>query len=227
MALPVTALCLSQPPPLSPSLSHNPLHKDSHGCTMSPSFDNEIPSHKTLQPYKPVCDNNANNNNNKHNMTTIHVILMVPFSLMPRTTCTLMKLEQGFFKRHGRKVIILTLKQEDIISFIIMLNEASLGATTSTMVLLSYSLLYSMTHGNLQDHPTLLPSILMRTVPAAYYVFDTKGQKIKGKFLTMALISIYFPCDDHHHEKFCTILDSILNSINSNTQVIIGDDINA
>ncbi len=43
----------------------------------------------------------------------------------------------------------------------------------------------------------------------------------------MTLISTYFPCDDQCHDKFCTILDSMLNSINSNTQIIIGGDINA
>jgi hypothetical protein len=43
----------------------------------------------------------------------------------------------------------------------------------------------------------------------------------------MTLISTYFPCDDQRHDNFCTILDSMLNSINSNTQIIIGGDINA
>ena len=43
----------------------------------------------------------------------------------------------------------------------------------------------------------------------------------------MALISTYFPCNDHNHNRFCTILDSMLNSVNANTTIIIGGDINA
>jgi hypothetical protein len=57
--------------------------------------------------------------------------------------------------------------------------------------------------------------------------FDKWGKKIKGRSLTIALISTYFPCNDQNHDRFCTILDSMLNSINVNTTIIIGGDINA
>ena len=57
--------------------------------------------------------------------------------------------------------------------------------------------------------------------------FDTRGRRIRGKSLTMTLITTYFPCNDQRHDKFCTVLNSMLNSINSNTQIIIGGDINA
>ena len=43
----------------------------------------------------------------------------------------------------------------------------------------------------------------------------------------VTLILAYFRCDDQGHNKFCTVLDLMLNSINRNTQVIIGGDINA
>ena len=57
--------------------------------------------------------------------------------------------------------------------------------------------------------------------------FDKRDRKIKGKSLAVALILTYFPCDDQRHDKFCTVLDLMLNSINTNTQIIIGGDINA
>ena len=43
----------------------------------------------------------------------------------------------------------------------------------------------------------------------------------------MTLILTYFPCDDKHHDNFCAVLDLMLNSINMNTQIIIGININA
>ena len=57
--------------------------------------------------------------------------------------------------------------------------------------------------------------------------FDKKGRKIKGQSFMIALISTYFPCDNKNHDRFCTILDSMLNSINVNTNIILGGDINA
>jgi hypothetical protein len=58
--------------------------------------------------------------------------------------------------------------------------------------------------------------------------FDPRGKKIKGKLIALALILAYFPCNDQHHDKFCAVLDSMLNSINLNTQIIIiGGDIDA
>ena len=56
---------------------------------------------------------------------------------------------------------------------------------------------------------------------------NSRGKLIRGKSLTIALISVYFPCNDTKHEQFCSSFDSMLNSINSNTMVIIGSDINA
>jgi exonuclease III len=56
---------------------------------------------------------------------------------------------------------------------------------------------------------------------------DTKGQCIKGKLTSMALISVYFPCEDQRRKQFCMLLDSILSTINPNTQIVMGGDINA
>jgi hypothetical protein len=57
--------------------------------------------------------------------------------------------------------------------------------------------------------------------------YNSRGKRIRGKSLAIALIPIYFPCDDAIHEQFCASFDSMLNSINSNTMVVIGSDINA
>jgi hypothetical protein len=57
--------------------------------------------------------------------------------------------------------------------------------------------------------------------------FDTKGQRIKRKLISMALISVYFPCEDQCHKQFCALLDSILSTINPNTQIVMGGNINA
>ena len=58
-------------------------------------------------------------------------------------------------------------------------------------------------------------------------LFDTRGRRIKGKHLSLSLISAYFPCDDQHHEQFCARLDSMISTISSSTQIILGSDINA
>jgi hypothetical protein len=59
-----------------------------------------------------------------------------------------------------------------------------------------------------------------------FYSFNSHGKSIKGKLLTIALILAYFPCNDMKHEQFSTTFDSMLNSINSNTTVAIGSNIN-
>ncbi len=56
--------------------------------------------------------------------------------------------------------------------------------------------------------------------------FDTRGRRIKGKFLLMTLISAYFPCDDQRHDQFCAMLDSMLSTISPTTQIVLGGDIN-
>ena len=57
--------------------------------------------------------------------------------------------------------------------------------------------------------------------------FDQRGRRIKGKTLSMSLISAYFPCDDQRHEQFCAHLDSMISTISPSTQIILGGDINA
>ena len=57
--------------------------------------------------------------------------------------------------------------------------------------------------------------------------FDSRGCRIKGKALSLSLISVYFPCDDQCHDQFCALLDSMINTISHSTQVILGGDINA
>ena len=58
-------------------------------------------------------------------------------------------------------------------------------------------------------------------------LFNSRGRQIKGISISMTLISVYFPCNDQHHEQFCSLFDSMLNAINPNTQIVIGSDINA
>jgi exonuclease III len=58
-------------------------------------------------------------------------------------------------------------------------------------------------------------------------LLDSRGRQIKGKSISMTLISVFFPCDDQHHGQFCLLFDSMLNAINPNTQIVIGSDINA
>ncbi len=43
----------------------------------------------------------------------------------------------------------------------------------------------------------------------------------------MALILVYFPYDDQRHAQFYALFDSMLSSINPNTQFVVGSDINA
>jgi hypothetical protein len=57
--------------------------------------------------------------------------------------------------------------------------------------------------------------------------FNSRGKHIEGKALTIALILAYFTCDGLKHEQYCASFDSMLNSINSNTTIVIGSDINA
>ncbi len=57
--------------------------------------------------------------------------------------------------------------------------------------------------------------------------FDTRGRRIKGKFLLMTQISAYFPCDNQCHDQFCAMLDSMLSTISPTTQIVLGSDINA
>jgi hypothetical protein len=43
----------------------------------------------------------------------------------------------------------------------------------------------------------------------------------------MALILVYFPCNDQSHDQFCTLFNYMLSAINPNTQIVVGGDINA
>ncbi len=58
-------------------------------------------------------------------------------------------------------------------------------------------------------------------------LFDSKGRRIKGKAISMTLMLVYFPCDNQRHDHFCALFDSMLSSINPNTQIVVGGDINA
>jgi hypothetical protein len=58
-------------------------------------------------------------------------------------------------------------------------------------------------------------------------LINLRGRQIKGKSISMTLISVYCPCNDQHHEQFCSLFDSMLNAIYPNTQIVIGSDINA
>ncbi len=44
--------------------------------------------------------------------------------------------------------------------------------------------------------------------------FDNRGECIKGKYISIALMSVYFPCNHRHHERFCNVFDSVLANIN-------------
>jgi hypothetical protein len=57
--------------------------------------------------------------------------------------------------------------------------------------------------------------------------FDNHGKCIKGKYILIALVSVYFPCNDRRHKQFCSVFDSVFADIDLNTQIIVGSDINA
>jgi hypothetical protein len=52
--------------------------------------------------------------------------------------------------------------------------------------------------------------------------FNSRGKRIKGKALTIALILAYFPCNVVNHEQYRASFDSMLNSISSNTTIVVG-----
>ena len=57
--------------------------------------------------------------------------------------------------------------------------------------------------------------------------FDDRGKCIKGKYTSIALMSVYFPCNDRQHDRFCSMFNSVLANIDLNTQIIVGSDKNA
>jgi hypothetical protein len=138
-------------------------------------------------------------------------------------------LERGFSKKPGKKETTLTLRLEDTMSPAIMPKGELQAANISSEMLQSYSPLSSMRHGDLLDHPPLLPSIPMKTLLVDSFASTsnlTRSTK-RVERLKEALISTYFPCEGQRHDKFYTVLDSMLNSINTNTVIIIGGNINA
>jgi hypothetical protein len=59
--------------------------------------------------------------------------------------------------------------------------------------------------------------------------YDSRGQCIKGKATKFVLTSVYHPCDDEDHARFCDTLDSLLRQIgiDAKTHLIMGADVNA
>ena len=57
--------------------------------------------------------------------------------------------------------------------------------------------------------------------------FDNRGKYIKGKYTSIALMPVYFPCDDRKHKRICSMFDFVLANIDLSTQIIVGSDINA
>jgi hypothetical protein len=53
------------------------------------------------------------------------------------------------------------------------------------------------------------------------------SKRIKGKFISLAFLSVYFPCDDTWHDQFFLVFDSILLNLDQTTQIRVGLDINA
>lgn len=57
--------------------------------------------------------------------------------------------------------------------------------------------------------------------------FNSRGRQVKGKSLSLFLASTYHPCHDVPHEQFLETLNSILQQVPQNSNLIIGADINA
>ncbi len=107
----------------------------------------------------------------------------------------------------------------------IMPTGKLLAANISTEVLQSYSLLNSMEHVTLVPGEDFASHLLCLNLK--FDSFNKRGRKINGKSIAMTLILTYFPCDKQDFDQFCTVLDSMLNTINVNTQIIISSDINS
>ncbi len=56
---------------------------------------------------------------------------------------------------------------------------------------------------------------------------NSSGKQIKGKSLSIFLVSVYHPCHDTPHEQFNEHLTSILLQDPQNSKLIMGADINA
>jgi hypothetical protein len=55
---------------------------------------------------------------------------------------------------------------------------------------------------------------------------DSRGHQVKGKSLNLLLASVYHPCHDIPHEAFIKHLQSILERIPPQAQLILGADVN-
>jgi hypothetical protein len=125
-------------------------------------------------------------------------------------------------------------KLKDTISSDTMhLAERTAGNTFSKASQLSYPH-YSIKRGIQWDPPSPITTDSqddfagrLIQLNVKFDLFDSKGRRIKGKAISVGLILVYFPCDDQCHDQFCALFDSMLGSINPNTQVVLGGDINA
>ena len=60
-----------------------------------------------------------------------------------------------------------------------------------------------------------------------FQCLDSYGKTIKGKFLKIFLASVYHPYEEPETARFNNELNTILNSVPTNAEIIIGSDVNA
>jgi hypothetical protein len=242
--------------PLSPPSSPpDPSHDDFHGCTPSHP-DDDHPPNQPSQPHKSVCDITIHKQKNTpHTMTTIYTqnargLWRRPHDLngdiIVDAPPDLTKLENiiDYMRQHdvGSWLLQETWEEGDnfdteIGGYHIFRHNADQGTTGRQHLFRRVAIIFSPQFHDawklagspspvIIDPADNFPGRFLR-LNLKFDSFDKWGKKIRGRSLAIALISTYFPCDDQHHDRFCTILDSMLNSINVNTTIIIGGDINA
>ena len=65
------------------------------------------------------------------------------------------------------------------------------------------------------------------SIQLKFQSFDNNGKLLRNKSFKCALTSVYHPCHDDAHEKFNDVLGSLLKKIPSNSDIIMGGDVNA
>ena len=223
----------------------------SHGCNTSLASDDR--PRTTLQPHEFVSNNN-NNNHEKH-LTTIYAQNAQGLWRRPRDADgnilvdkppDLSKLEYliDYMRQNdvGAWLIQETWEEGDefdidVDGYHIFRHNATRGESGRQHLFRGVAIILSPLFYDAWKAAGSPPPLTIdqNNDPVGRFIcmnfqfesFDTRGRRIKGKFLLMTLISAYFPCDDQRHDQFCAMLDSMLSTISPTTQIVLGSDINA
>jgi len=225
----------------------------SHGCDKSLTSDSDIRHHQTLQPHDSI---RGNTKRKKKELTTIysqnsqglwHCPRGAEGNILVDHPPDLLKLEYivDFMRQHDVVAWLLqeTWKEGDefdvnIGGYHIFRHNALHGKNGRQHLFKGVAIIHSPTFyqawraaGSLSpittdpDYEEFFGRIICLNLK--FTSFDNRGKCIKGKDISIVLMSVYFPCNDRQHERFCKVFDSVLADINLNTQVIVGSDINA